>query len=359
MATEIVPLAPELLPAVRRFGERVWRRPRSDAFYRWRYTDSASFHVGRLAMRDGECLAMECAIRRPWRVDGERVDVLEVFDWYCLPELRNAGLGVRVMQALMQEPHPLMLVGGSEDTQGLLPRLRWQVVGEAERWVLPLGVGRLADALGQRLPLGPRLARLAARVALARPGSRPRRRRVPAGGRALAVSRVGEEALALYHRPSPYRTVPTWTPELLGWLLGGFAALGHFVPLYYACGDRLVGWALLRVLPTLHGCDAELIECFAPEPEANLYTWMVSEAAVVAAGFRPGVIGAQTTCPLLAEALRRNSFVRSATNLVQLWWPGRNSLPGPMAIASNTGDGPLVPWATTWWDASQRPTGSQ
>jgi hypothetical protein len=63
---------------------------------------------------------MECAIARPYRFGDERVDVLEVFDWYCLPELRNSGLGVRVMQALMKEG-PCLLVGGSPDTRGLMP----------------------------------------------------------------------------------------------------------------------------------------------------------------------------------------------------------------------------------------------
>src|SRR5690606_1611132 len=108
------------LPALRRFAEQVWHRPRSDAFHRWRYLDSAPFHDVWLAVRDGECLAMEVAIRRPWHIGPETVTIREVFDWYALPAYRNAGLGVRVMQALMKEPVPLLLVGGSRDTQGLL-----------------------------------------------------------------------------------------------------------------------------------------------------------------------------------------------------------------------------------------------
>ncbi|RIL01576.1 MAG: hypothetical protein DCC71_17495, partial [Proteobacteria bacterium] len=166
MATEIVPLTPELTGPLRRFAERVWTRPRSDSFYRWRY-EELPLHRTWLALRDGEVLAMECAFARPYRVGDEVVEFLEVFDWYCLPELRNSGLGVRVQQRLMKES-PCLLVGGSPDTQGLLPRLKFKIAGEAGRFVLPLGADRLARAIGQRVPALPAtLARVAARAALA------------------------------------------------------------------------------------------------------------------------------------------------------------------------------------------------
>ncbi len=165
MATEIVALTREHMPALRRFAEKVWHRPRSDAFYRWRYEDPA-FHVAYLALRDGEC-AMECAIRRPYRVGDEVVDFLEVFDWYALPELRNAGLGVRVMQRLMREPHPLLLVGGTPDTQALLPRLKWDVtLREARR--APRGSTQRSERRSRRSPASRRASR--------RAGSAPPRR---------------------------------------------------------------------------------------------------------------------------------------------------------------------------------------
>lgn len=348
VATEIVRFSPDWLPALRRFAEQVWHRPRSDAFHRWRYLDSAPFHDVWLAVRDGECLAMEVAIRRPWHIGPETVTIREVFDWYALPAYRNAGLGVRVMQALMKEPVPLLLVGGSRDTQGLLPRLKWRIVANAERWVLPLGAARLAPRI-QRLGVPAPLARLAARAALARPGHAPRRRAVPRDGRVTAFAGPADEVLALYERPSAYGTVPLWTRELLAWLLAGPPALGHFVPLAFARAGMLVGWALLRILPTPEGCDAELIECFAPQPDASLYTWMVSEAATVAAAFAPGMLGAQTTCPALAEALRRNRFARTHVNPVQLWWPGREELPAPLAVGSNTNDVAIARLAEPWW----------
>lgn len=342
---EIVPLDSQHLPALRRFAGRVWQRPAGDDFMRWRYEASASFHHVWLAMRDGECLATEAAIRRPWRVEDEVTEVLEVFDWYCLPELRNSGLGVRVMQALMKQPHPLLLVGGTADTQGLLPRLKWHVTATVERFSLPLGRRRLAEALVQRFRVPRAVAGIAAAAALARPGHRPRRRKVPAAGRAVALCSVGPETLALYDRPTSYRSVPLWTAEILRWLTGGFPTIGHFVPLSFFVGGQLVGWALLRIYPTATGSGAEIVECFAPQPEAGLHTWMVSEVATVAAGFGVEALHTQTACPSLRAALVANHFVRSGSNPVQIFWPGRDALPGPIAAGSNTNDNALVPWS--------------
>jgi hypothetical protein len=347
--TEIVELTPDRMPALRRFAERVWSRPRSDAFYRWRYLQ-LPLHRTWLALRDGEVLASECAFQRPYRIGDEVVDVLEVFDWFVLPELRNSGLGVRVQQHLMKLG-ACLLVGGSADTQALLPRLKFQIVGQAGRFVLPLGSERLAGAIARRLPALPApVASLAARAALARPGRRPRPRKVPADGRVVAVARVGDEIAALYQGRVDYAAVPLWPQALLDWMLAGHPSLGHFVPLYFAKRDALVGWALVRIYATAQGCDAELVECFAPRPDADLYTWMVSEVATRAAAFRPGLLGGSTPCPLLGEALARNGFVQNSSNPVQLWWPGRSLPPGPLAVGANSGDSSLVPFAERWFD---------
>jgi hypothetical protein len=353
MALEIVPLAREHLAAVRRFAEKVWQRPRSDAYYRWRYEEPSAFQLGYLALRDGECLAMECAFRRPYRTGERTLDVLEVFDWYTLPELRGSGLGMRVMQALMREPHPLMLVGGSADTQALLPRLGWRHVATSSRWVLALGVERTREALQRRLRIPPAaapLARAAAWAAVHRPGVQPRRRAAPRGGRVFAVAGAGDDLQKLYRAPTRYGTLPLWSDAQLRWLTGGFPALGHYVPLYFAVGERVVGFALLRAYPTEHGCDVEILDLYAPEPDASLYAWMVSEVALRGAGFAPGVVATSTTCPLVEQALRRNRFVRTSAVPVQFSLPGGAELPGPILIGSNTSDVPFNPLAERWFE---------
>jgi len=347
VATEIVELRPDLLPALRRFAEKVWRRPRSDAFYRWRY-EELPLHRAWLALRDGEVLAMEASFERPYRIGDAIEPILEVFDWYCLPDLRNSGLGVRVMQRLMKE-RACLLVGGSDDTRGLLPRLRWQVIAQATKFVLPIGVGRLAEALRGRAPIPGFAARLGARALLAL--RRPRPRSVPEHARVVPVATVGDEMQALYRGPVAYAAVPLWPPELVRWMLCAHPSVGHFVPLYFAEGERLRGWTLTRVFETPGGCDAEIVECFAPDPSEELYAWMVSETALRAAAFRPDLLGTSTSCAHLAAALRRCGFIARDAAPVQLWRPAGALPAGPVLIGANSGDTSLLPIAQRWWDA--------
>jgi hypothetical protein len=345
--TEIVPLTPALLPALLRFAERVWQRPDRPEYRTWRYEEPA-FHSAFVAMRDGECLAAESAFRHPYRVGDEVVEFLEVFDWFSLPELRNAGLGVRIMQRFMKEPEPLLLLGGTADTQGLLPRLGWKVVDRATRWILPLGVDRTAAALARRGVPRP-LADVAAPIALWASGRRPRRRRAPPGGRAIAVAMPGAELFALQRGPLGYGTAPIWSPELLRWLVAGFAGIGHFVPIEFFAGDALRGFALLRIYPAAAGGrDAEVVDLFAPAPDADLYDWMLAEVVAIAAGFGAGGVGLHASCPAIVEAVRRHRFVAAGSSPIQVWWPGRETLPGPILLGSNTGDSPILPLVSSW-----------
>jgi hypothetical protein len=237
--------------------------------------------------------------------------------------------------------------------------LGWSTVAQAGQFALPLGTGRFADAIRRRVAVPAAVAHAAALGVLSLPGRNPRPRRVPPGGRAIAVASVGEEVQALYRGPIAYTALPLWPAELLRWLQGGFPAIGHFLPLLFAVGGELRGFALARIHPTGSGCDAKLIECFAPRPDPDLYTWMVSEVATRVAAFGAGLLGACTPCPMLEEALRRNRFMRLGQNPVQLWWPGHAEVAGPLLIGGNSGDAPLVPFAERWWDdAQQRPTES-
>lgn len=354
VATQIVPFTPELRPALLRFAERVWTRPRTPEFARWRY-DEPSFHRAFLAMRDGECLAMESAFRHPYRVGDEIVEFLEVFDWFCLPELRNSGLGVRIMQRYMQEPNPLLLVGGTADTRGLLPRLKWQIVGRVSRWFLPIGLDQMAGSLERRARVPRVAARAAAPLVRTLAGWRPRRRFAPPGGRVVPVALPGEELFRLQASPSTYRTVPLWTPELLRWLLAGFAGIGRYLPFYFVRDGALCGFALLRIRPTETGCEAVVIDLFAPTPDVDLYAWMLSELVVVSNGFAASSVSVSATCPIVESALRRLRFRELDADPIQLWWPGHEGLPEPVSMGANTGDSPILPIPQRWYEEATAP----
>ena len=242
--TEIVPFRAEHLDVVARFSAQVWQRPRSAAFLRWRYLEHPHHHAY-LALRDGQCLAMVDAFRRPYRVGERSVVVSDSFDWYCLPELRRSGLGVRVLQRMMQDPEPVIVTGGSADTRDLLPRMRFQI--PATRDALRAGARRRDRGRCARPPHPPAACARAPRLHAARPLLAPRVRGAPPGARVETPASLPEEALALDPRPGGRGSAPLWTPAYLAWLAAGSPASGRYVPLVFRIGEALAGWALLRV----------------------------------------------------------------------------------------------------------------
>ena len=348
MATEIAAIGPEHGAALRRFSERTWQRPRSEAFYRWRY-DSCPALAGYLALRDGECVATATAFERPHRIGGETVVVRESFDWYCLPEYRRSGLGVRLMQRLMADPAPVTVIGGTEDTRDLLPRLGFEIPGEVTTFVLPLGPRRAGEALYRRA----RVPRAATRAAFRVVGPlllAPKLRAVPPDGRMLPVASAREELDALYAEARSYGSYPLWRRDQLHWMTQGYPGLGQYPLLYFARGEALVGFALLRIHETPEsGRVARLLDVFAPQPDAELLTWMVSEATCVAAGYRPDYVAAYATHPALVS--RRSDATASAPAAALRSTTGRatGSSPGPLWFCGSWGDGPLLPYPARWW----------
>ena len=350
MSVRIVPYAPEHFVSMRRFAERTWQRPRSDAFYRWRYLEAPDTRAF-LALRDDECLATCFAFRRPYRLGDEIVPFLETFDWHALPELRNVGLGIRIIQRFMAEPEPLILVGGSDDARELLRRLKWEHVGEVKNYALQLRAG-LAGAIARRLPIPERGARLLAAAADLAARRSPS---APPGGRVIPVAIAGPEVEALCRGPSAYGMLAIWTEARLRWLVSGFAGAGHFVPLYFARGADLVGFALLRIYANEGRRGAELIDVLCPSADPDVYAWMVAEVARLADGFDADVLGASSTCPVVCAALERNRFRYAGTSPVHVWIPGRAGVPTPILLGSNTRDTALSPFPAEWWgDRSTR-----
>lgn len=345
MTIEIVPYSPDLLPLVRRFADSTWKRPRTAAQIRWRYEEAPDMRAF-LAISEGACVAMVRAHRHHYRIDDSIEPFLETFDWYKHPDAREPGLGARVMQRCMEEPDSLLQVGGTPAACASLERLGWKRVCTGQRFVLPLASG-VASAIERRLHLPRRAA-----AAIARGHARiagPRRPRAPAGARVIPVAGVGAEVHALYSGPTRYRTLALWSAERLRWVLFGHPAAGHFVPLYFARGESLLGWALLRIHANDTGCAAELVDLLEPRGDRDLYEWMIAELARVAAGFGAAHLGATSTCPAVVEALRRNRFRPGGEIPVHAWLRGRSELPGPQLLGSNTRDTPVNPFPEHWW----------
>jgi hypothetical protein len=343
--SEIVAFRPEHLDAVARFSAQVWQRPQSRAYLRWRYLDHPDHHAY-LALRGEECLAMLSAFRRPYRIGERTLRVSDSFDWFCLPELRRSGLGVRVMQRMMQDPEPVIVTGGSDDTRDLLPRMRFGVPATVTRFALLLGAERTADALARRARLPRPLGRVA--HALSRPLLAPRLRAAPPAGRVETPAALDAEALAIDPRPGGRGSAPLWTPAYLRWLAAGSPAYGTYLPLCFRDGEALAGWALLRVYEGARGREATLLDVRAREPGEAIYTWMVSAAAVHAARLGPGLLAAGTCCPLVAAALRANRFRPIGSAPIHYWSRDGAPLEAPVVFGAHWGDEPLVPHPTGW-----------
>lgn len=353
----VLPFQPEHLPAVRRMAEAVYPRPRSDAYFRWAYLEDPS-HRAWLALEDGRCVALLRAFARPYRLGDAEVTCLETFDWYSAPEARRSAAGLRVMRAAMDEPQPLVNVGGTADTLAILPRLGWRTIDGATSYVLPLSGRALPPELAARM--GP--AKPVGRAALAL-GSRAwfgrGRGHAPAGGTAVPLTCPGDEVRELYEGGLAYATVPVADPAHLRWLASGFSGAGQFLSLLFRVRGALRGWGMARVYVGPDGPEASLVEVYAPRPDAALYRWMVAALVARVRPYRPVLVRAQATCPVLGAALRRQRFLRAQSRPVQMWSAAGPLGARPTHFTMSTQDFPMLPYAEGWEDPGPSATSAQ
>jgi len=332
--------ADDHLPLVARFSERYWLRPRTAAYYRWRYLDAEPFSRHFLALTDDECLGMVFALRKQYVIDGQGASCLEVFDWHSLPQLRGSGVGIRLMRAMMRTGERLIAIGGTRDAVSALPVMGWQRIGSARSFELPLAAEPLNDSLQRRLPVPVPGARVALRVAT-RCWFRPRRRMVR--GVTVPVPLLTPDLQALYEPASGYDVMQVPNPELFDWMHAGADITGAYSVLKFMIDDELRGWALTRVYPTPQGTEAAILDLYAPRTDVALYTWMVSEAATSLLPARPARIRARATCPILQAALRANRF-RAGDEAPIHTWPATLRAGMRLHITLNHTDEPLRPY---------------
>ena len=339
----IVPFAPHLLPAVRGFSERYWSRPRSDAYYDWRYLRSQPFSRMFLALQNDECLGMLFALLKRYRIGGQPTSCLEVFDWHCLPGLRGSGIGIRLMRAMMRQPEPVISVGGTADVLATLPLMGWEAVGVARRYELLVSADVLAARLYRRTGLPAGISRIV--LGLVSAGYyQPRRRLVPRASRVKPGGLPGEEIRRLYEEETGYGFVQEPDPAVLGWITDGVWS-GRYGFLSFLLEGRLRGWVLTRTHATERGLEASIVEVFAPRPDVALYTWMVSEAATSLMADRPLRLHARASCPILQAALLANRFRGIEPDSPIHVWPKRAGAgSASLHVTLNHSDGPLLPY---------------
>jgi hypothetical protein len=345
-ATEILPFSPGLLPAVQDFCERYWSRPRTEAYYDWRYLRAQPFSRMFLALRDGECLGMLYALRKPYRIGGSVTTCLEIFDWHSLPGQRGTGVGIRLMRAMMKQGESVLATGGTPEVLAMLPLMGWETIGAATRYQLPVSGDALASALQRRAPVPTPLARLAAHGVAEAGFFAPRRRMIPPDGRVERTGTFPEQVLELYRGDTGYGVVQVPDPDVLRWVTAS-AWSGKYEFLTFTVAGQLRGWAMTRLHQREQGLEGDIVELFAPRPDVAIYTWMLSEAAVSLLALKPRRLRARASCPILQAALEANRFRPvAAESPIHAFPRGVVGLDRALHVTLNHSDGPICPYET-------------
>jgi hypothetical protein len=330
-------LNPTHIESLRRFAEKVWDRPRTDAYYRWRYLDCPGLR-GVLALRGDECVAAIFALTRRYRMATYSIDCLEPFDWYCMPELRGVAVGVQVMRRLMSLGPPIIALGGSDHTRSLLPRLGFTTVVVGRQHVLPLA-GAMFRA---------RRGAVAAALfdVLGRRWYAPRRRVGPDGLTCIPVCALDDSVLDLYREPTGLNLVALSEPSRLRWLSGGFAGAGAYPTFTFVARGQRHGWAFCRIFQSGGYRAGEILDLYLADGSEPHYTWAIAELSATLAGYGVHMIRASATAPPVIAALARNRFRVENDLPVMVWWRNGEVPSLPMHIMGGHGDGAFFPIVT-------------
>jgi len=125
-----------------------WSEDLADSYFAWRYTSRPNGET-LLAFDRGRCIGILDSFLRPYWIGGHRQLVRETCDWFCLPEYRPLGVGLHLVRRIMSKPEPIIVIGGTEYTRQLLPRLKWTSLPGVDNFVLPVSAKTVAVLLSQ------------------------------------------------------------------------------------------------------------------------------------------------------------------------------------------------------------------
>lgn len=294
--------------------KRDWSRKVAEDYFAWRYEDRANGET-LVATDRGRCVGILDSFTRPYWIAGRRQVVRETCDWFCLPEYRAFGVGLHLMRRMMAKPEPILVVGGTEHTRNLLPRLKWARLPEVGNFILGISAKTVAGLVAhKRWRGGIALARAVPDLPLLR---KLRPAPPPSANCSVGFRAPGEgiEAAAV----PPYALSPVLGAEVLDWFAHAPAVLGQLVQLSFHCEGELVGIALCR-LEELESCGrvARIVHLHAKRVE--LIDWMAGAAVAHLIEQGAGVVLCRASCPATTKALAALGFWRLKTSPAY-WWP--------------------------------------
>lgn len=323
---------------------RNWDGETANRIFEWRYRDLDGQETV-LAYDHGRPVAMVACSQRCWIVNGKIVRICEPSDWLCLSEFRQLGLGVLLMQRLMNEPEPLLAIGGAEQAQKVLRAFGWQQRFEARSYLLPLSSRFFVSRAANRL-----------RRLIGEPAAKMRSQ---ANGPRWRHPQLWRKPTISWHQLAPLEPLPEIPIEAAGydimplvderemrWMRTAPKEMGSFFCLVFPSSSEAAGFAIGRLFPYEGLRYVRLIHVQIPHPSVTMYRRVVSETLRYAYSQGADVAQLRASCPLLQSALRKfwpNWSVPAAT----YWWEKSGTLPGAKShLTFLRGDDGVLPYPT-------------
>jgi hypothetical protein len=320
----VVPDIKQLLEATP--WKRGWGEEATSRFLKWRYCDLDGGEL-MLAYDGHRPVAMIASYTRPYLIENRVVRLREAADWFCLPEYRQFGLGVQLMCNLMDEREPLLVIGGNENAQAVLPALGWRRLPDVRDYTLPLTGRWILDKLREKFRIPMPGAAVARSFAAARlpPWPRLRRRkRLNLTWRCLASS---EGLPAMAPPASMYEVMPLIRENEVKWLHAAPKEMGTFFCLVFPENKGPAGFSIGRVFPYRNSHYMKLIHIQTSTPTVEVYGAMLAETIRYACQRGADVALFRASCPILRRALRAFGAVWSSPNRTY-WWAKNGDSPG-------------------------------
>jgi hypothetical protein len=318
--------APALLKLMPSIWLQEWNEDFFPATFRWRYLEKPSDGGTWMVFDKDRCIAMLDSYIRPYLLDGRRVLLRETADWFCAPEYRPFGFGLKLIRIMMDAPEPIINIGGTEVNLAILPRLGWKLLSEAQGMILPVTLRGLAGNLLRRG--GARFAKYARAVPGFVPVRPPRSAPPPAADARVEEWRPGSK-LAF---PVPRRDglIPLLELADLEWLYEAPPGFIRPLVLVFLLGDEPVGVSLSQLEPSASGLDARIVHLQMSNLAQPVVNWIISATARRLSQEGVGFIRCRASIAPTITALRRTGFI--ATPPQPVYWWAKDGTPPPSVI---------------------------
>lgn len=272
MKSEFRSTSPRDAGAVSAFLQRVFAigpehpviEPRSLHWKNWEDHPDWSGSRGYVMTRENEIVAHGTIVPLGFEWKDQRLKVVQLIDWAAEP--KSIGSGVSLLRRIGQLADAILVAGGGEMTQKILPALGFQIRGKVTRYVLPVRPLRRLDGqthLGLRsgaqfarsllwswqAPSGPVEGWEACRIARGQLVQTPIH--WPKPGSAIALFQRSAEAMSYFLR-CPAAAMELYSVAKAGSIRGYFLlaftqAQARIVDLWIDSGDREDWRALVRL----------------------------------------------------------------------------------------------------------------